>query len=297
MRFMLPAVERQKISNRIISNRVIKTFPVGPGGLLNLKTNLGSIHVTVGETSDVCVELLIQIEGGSSDEAARNLRDLRLTCAQDGNDVEIHSEFHKLNGRLSVEFRISVPRNYNVKLKTGAGNISVDGMEGETGAETSGGRLSFKRIVGHVTGRTAGGNIDAVEVRGSVSVHTSGGSISIEQVKGGVVAQTAGGSIRVEDLVGEIEATTKGGTVAARLSGAIVADCYLTTSGGKVIVELNQTSAFDIDAETRAGSIVTEFPIIMQGKLSGSSCKSSINGGGPKLILRSSAGDIHIRKL
>jgi hypothetical protein len=292
MRFMFPAVEREEISDRMM-----KTFAVGPGGVLNLKTNLGSIHVSAGDTSDVCIEVLSKIEAGRPDYAALNLKDLQLNCAHNGNDVEIHSEFHGLKGRLTIEFRISVPRNYNVKLMSGAGNISVDGLEGETWAETFGGRLSFTRIMGQVMGRTAGGNIDAIEVRGNVSVNTSGGSISIGQVKGGVVAQTAGGSIRIEDLAGEIEATTKGGNVAARLSGQIGADCYLTTSAGKVIVELNQTSAFDIDAKTRAGSIVTEFPITMQGKLRGSSCKSSINGGGPKLILRSSAGDIHLRKL
>ena len=292
MTFMFPAVERQKISDCIT-----KTFAVGSGGLLSLKTNIGSIHVNGGETSHVCVEVLMQIDNGSPDEAARNLKDLQLSCVQNGNNLEIHSEFHRLNGRLTVEFRISVPRNYNVKLKSGAGNISIEGMEGETGAETAGGRLSFKRLVGHVTGMTAGGNIDAVEVGGTISVRTGGGSISIEHVKGGVVAQTSGGSIRIEDLVGEIEATTKGGSVAARMSNDIIADCYLTTTAGNVIVELNQASAFDIDAETRAGSIVTEFPITMRGKLRGNSCKSSINGGGPKLILRSSAGDIHLRKL
>jgi hypothetical protein len=292
MKFMFPSVEGQKISDCIT-----KTFTVGTGGLLNLKTNVGSIHVNGGETSDVCVEVLMQIDDGSSDEAARNLKDLQFSCAQNGNNVEIHSEFHRLNGRLTVEFRISVPRNYNVKLKSGAGNISIDDMEGETGAETAGGRLSFKRLMGHVTGITAGGNIDVVEVGGTISVRTGGGSISIEHVKGGVVAQTSGGSIRIEDLVGEIEATTKGGSVAARMSNHIIADCYLTTSAGNVIVEINQAGGFEIDAETRAGSIVTEFPITMRGKLRGNSCKSSINGGGPKLILRSSAGDIHLRKL
>ena len=292
MSFIFPAAERQKISDC-----VMKTFAVGSGGLLSLKTNVGSIHVNVGETSDVSVEVLVHIEDGTPDEAALQNKNAQLNCTQNGNNVDFLAEFHRLNGRLGIEFRILVPRTYNVKLKSGAGNISIDGMEGETYAETSGGELSFKRIVGHVSGRTAGGNINAAEIRGTVSVSTAGGSIAIEHVTAGVVAQTSGGSIRIEDLGGEIEATTKGGSVAARMSNQIVDDCYLTTLAGNVIVELNQASAFDIDAETRAGSIVTEFPITMRGKLRGNSCKSSINGGGPKLILRSSAGDIHLRKL
>jgi hypothetical protein len=253
MSFFFPTVEREKFSERSV-----KTFEVDPGGSLSVDTTLGSFYVDAGATDSVTVEALLEVEADNFEKAERKFKDLQLNFTQNGNDVEIHSDFRGLKRGLSLEFRISVPRNYNLKLKTG------------------------------------GGNIEVVDVYGNVSAHTSGGSIRIKRVNGPVMVQTAGGSIRVEHVIGQIQAVTKGGNVTARMSDQLSADCYLSTSGGKVAVELNQGSGFDVDAKTRAGHVITEFPITMQGKLSGKSCKTSINGGGPKLVLRSAAGNIHL---
>jgi hypothetical protein len=253
MSFFFPTVEREKFSDRSV-----KTFEVDPGGSLSVDTTLGSFYVDAGATDTVTVEALLEVEADNFEKAERKFKDLQLSFTQNGNNVEIHSDFRGLKRGLSLEFRISVPRNYNLKLKTG------------------------------------GGNIEVVDVYGNVSAHTSGGSIRIKRVNGPVMVQTAGGSIRVEHVIGQIQAVTKGGNVTARMSDQLSADCYLSTSGGKVAVELNQASGFDVDAKTRAGHVITEFPITMQGKLSGKSCKTSINGGGPKLVLRSAAGNIHL---
>jgi len=253
MSFLFPTVEQEKFSERSV-----KTFEVGPGGLLTFNSTLGSFHVEAADTHNVQVEVLFEVEAESFERASRKFKDLQLIFAQNGNDVEIYSEFRGLKKGLNLEFRILVPRHYNLSLKTGAGNVSVDGLEGEAWAETAAGRLSFNRIDGPVTGRTAGG------------------------------------SIRLEQVTGEIKAETKGGNVTARMCDQLVSDCYLSTSGGKVFVELNQAIGFDVDAKTRAGSVITDFPITMQGKLTGNCCKTSINGGGPKLILRSAAGNINL---
>jgi hypothetical protein len=253
MSFIFATEEREKFSERSV-----RTFAVGPGGLLGLDSTLGSFYVDAGATENVTVEVLLQVEADSFERAGLKFKDLQLSFAQNGNDVEIHSEFRGSKKGLTLEFHISVPRNYNLKLNTGAGSIEV------------------------------------VDVCGNVSANSGGGSIHIERVNGLVMIQTAGGSIRVEQVTGEIKALTKGGNVAARMSDQLVADCYLSTSGGKVVAELNRASAFAVDAKTRAGSVITEFPITMQGKLSGNCCQSSINGGGPKLVLRSAAGNIHL---
>jgi hypothetical protein len=293
MRFSFPPAPRQTFADRMV-----KSFAVGAGGLLSLRADIGSVKVEAGQTDELTVEVRRHVEADTPEEAAARFAGWRLGFEQKGNDVEVISGFHGTRrGRPSLEFRVSVPRRYNLELRTGAGNVSVEGVEGEATAATSAGNLSFRDVVGRVNARTAGGNIRAEGVRGSVDAHTSGGSISVERAEGRVTAGTAGGSIRVAELAGEVEATTRGGNVAARMPRQMIADCRLATSGGKVVVELDPASAFDFDAQTRAGSVVTDFPVTMEGRLSGRSCKSSVNGGGPKLVLRSAAGDIHLRKI
>lgn len=85
MRSMFPAVEREKIADRIM-----KSFTVGPGGLLSVRTDLGSIHVDAGETNEVSVEVLREVEASSPEDAALNLKNLQLSFALNGNDLEIH---------------------------------------------------------------------------------------------------------------------------------------------------------------------------------------------------------------
>jgi len=41
----------------------------------------------------------------------------------------------------------------------------------------------------------------------------------------------------------------------------------------------------------------SDLPISVMGKISEDSLSGKLNGGGPKLVLRSSGGGIHVRKL
>jgi hypothetical protein len=67
----------------------------------------------------------------------------------------------------------------------------------------------------------------------------------------------------------------------------------LETSGGGITVVTPPNAALTIDAETSAGGIRSDLPI---SRLSADedSLKGTLNGGGTKLVLRSSAGSIEI---
>jgi hypothetical protein len=80
---------------------------------------------------------------------------------------------------LQVEFRLMVPRQYNLDLNTSGGSIDVDDLIGEARVKTSGGSLALGRI------------------EGPVDANTSGGSIALRQAKGNVLARTSGGGITV----------------------------------------------------------------------------------------------------
>ena len=75
-------------------------------------------------------------------------------------------------------------------------------------------------------------------------------------------------------------------------------ECNLRTSAGGVTVTLMPDIAVDVDAETTAGSVSTDFAVasVIQGKIPRNRLKGAINGGGPLLKLRSSAGSIRLKK-
>ena len=106
--------------------------------------------------------------------------------------------------------------------------------------------------------------------------------------------ETAGGNIEVKEVGGTIEATTSGGNVSATITRQPSGDCRLSTSAGTVTVTLAEGIAVDVDARTSIGSVASDFSI--DGTVGRNSIRGSINGGGPELHLRTSAGNIRIRR-
>ena len=74
-------------------------------------------------------------------------------------------------------------------------------------------------------------------------------------------------------------------------------DSQLKTSGGGIVLLLAPGLAFDLDAHTSGGEVQTDVSVTLLGKQRESTLNGKLNGGGPKLLLRSSGGDIHLRKL
>jgi hypothetical protein len=63
-----------------------------------------------------------------------------------------------------------------------------------------------------------------------------------------------------------------------------------------VTVVVPGDAAFDLDASTSAGRVSSDVPVTVVGKVARDRLKGTVNGGGKSLVLRSSAGSIHLKK-
>ncbi len=109
--------------------RFEKKFQVSAGGTLALTTDVGSVIVTGGSGTEVVVSALI--EGRSSD-----VEKFVIEAQQVGTGVEVTGKMPKsfwrfLQGsNFDVSFTISIPRNFNVRLHTAGGNVSIANVNG-----------------------------------------------------------------------------------------------------------------------------------------------------------------------
>ncbi|MEK7685339.1 MAG: DUF4097 family beta strand repeat-containing protein [Verrucomicrobiota bacterium] len=304
-------------------DRIKKSFPVSAGGKLKMEVDRGSIEVKENERGTLDVEVIRRIERGSTEKAREILKDHEIEFAQEGNEVQIKARlrdsvasfWRRRDWNLNVRYLVFLPRQFNLDLTTSGGSISVGGLEGEVRCRTSGGSISLGRMQGPVWARTSGGNIavkgckSAIdvqtsggnvrlgEVAGSVTARTSGGSISIGNVAGHITATTSGGSIDVAEVLGGIEASTSGGSVRACFGKQPEGGCSLKTSGGNIDVKLANSIALDLDAHTSGGRVITDLPVTVQGELWKTELKGKLNDGGPVLLLRTSGGNVHIRRM
>lgn len=270
-----------------------RSFNVAPGGTLTVNADVGDIDVRPG-AGGVSVDVFRR---GTAE------RDVEVTFDQQQNDVTVRARNEHSLGFFSwsrgdeVRFVITVPSRYNVQLNTSGGNIQVGDLQGSARCKTSGGNIETARISGPVDARTSGGDVTVDSSSGKLDLHTSGGSIKVRHAGGDLDAHTSGGSIDVDEAVGSINAETSGGSIRARFLEQPHADSRLSTSGGGISVALAPNVALDVDAHTSGGSVDSDLPVTVLGHLRESSLEGKINGGGPRLVLRSSGGGIRLRKM
>ncbi len=288
-----------------------RTFDVAPGGTLTIEADVGDIQVTSGGTG-VAVDV--------TQRSRVSNRFLDVTFDQQQNDVIVRAKTERVSRWFSwsdvdAKFVVTVPSRYNVRLSTSGGDIRVGDLQGEVHNKTSGGSITIGHITGAVAANTSGGDVSlesasgSVELRtsgggirigeagGAVQAKTSGGSIEIRRVGGDLYARTSGGGITIDEAHGTVDAHTSGGSIHARLAQQPRADSRLSTSGGGITISIAPNVAVDVDAHTSGGGVDTDIPITLLGRQSQSGLEGKINGGGPKLVLRSSGGDIRLRKL
>jgi DUF4097 and DUF4098 domain-containing protein YvlB len=287
------------------ADTISKSFAVRRGGTLYLESDVGSIEVQGAKANTVDIEVVREVRSGSNRQTEQILQDFVVHFDQKGDDVYITAKYEKrgldrfrdnIGKYLRVEFTISVPDNYNLNLDTEGGSISAENIKGVIKSRTSGGSLHFDRIDGEISGRTSGGNIDIGEVTGTTDIETSGGSIKINRAAGSVDARTSGGSITMGEVMGGIRADTSGGSIHVTIARQPRGDCRLVTSGGSITVRLKDGIGMSVNAKTSGGRVSTDFPVTLTGEIDSSALNAGINGGGPELYLRTSGGNIDLRK-
>ncbi len=192
-----------------------------------------------------------------------------------------------------------------VSVQTAGGGIDVGRAESSVRAQTAGGSIRIGSAGGDVTAQTAGGSVTIGEA-GRVTAVTAGGSIQVDSARAMVRAETAGGSIRLSKCAGPVRAETAGGSITAFIVAGRNewADSLLETSVGDITVHLPDDLAVTIRAAIeRAGarhSITSDFPLTLHAgegvgprEIVG---EGKLNGGGAPLRLRTTSGNIEIRK-
>jgi len=263
---------------------VKETVPAEPGGTLVVRLPGGSIEV---DTHD---EHRVEIEG-----RARGVFDLEVRT--DGKTVRVTGSSRGLVPWISfggIELHARVPEEFNLDLNTSGGHIDVQKVMGEVKAHTSGGNVEAGEIEGDVTLRTSGGSIRAQEISGSLEADTSGGEIHVSEVEGPVKVRTQGGTIRVREAGSSVEANTSGGSIEVRFNGTPAG--RLHTTGGSIEVELEGGEGVHLSANTTGGRVEIDDEFETSGRISRNRVDVELDGGGSRLDVTTTGGNVVVKE-
>ena len=206
-----------------------------------------------------------------------------------------------------------------LNLHTGGGSIAIHSAKGKINAESGGGSVVLTSGLQGAVLETGGGSIKVDQCTGKVKATTGGGSIDLGNIAGPAEIETGGGSIRLSSANGPVRAETGGGSI--ELNGVssaraeIVAkfvsstgertDSVLETSAGDITVYMAPNLPISIRASidvANGHSIRSDFSDIHVSSEGGDygpktvTAEGTLNGGGPVLKIRTTTGDINIRR-
>ncbi len=268
----------------------------------------------------------IKTSGGSVSE--RDVLKGTFDAETRGGSVDIE----EIDGKVDVQTgggSIRVEKiDGDAHLKTGGGSIRAKLVTGESDVESGGGSVRMEKVGKGLKLDTGGGSINVGEVGGDANVHTGGGTIEIGPVAKKLVASTGGGGVNVDGASGENKVRTGGGSVALK---NITGSLSLKTGGGSISVELIPNGTGNSSIATGGGDLRLYIPEnakasveatlnvswgwgssrkhyrilsdfkpekFQQEEEDGSSFGSyTLNGGGDKIELETTNGNIEIRKL
>jgi hypothetical protein len=192
-----------------------------------------------------------------------------------------------------------------VMAESGGGNLVLLSAAQEASLETGGGSIRVDKCTGKVKASTGGGGIQLGEISGSATMETGGGSLKLSSATGPVTAETGGGSIELWGVPSAHVETGAGAITAKFIASGEKNDSVLETGVGDITIYLmpnvNMTVRASIEA-ANGHTISSDFPQIKIRSEGGQwepklvSAEGNLNGGGPVLKIRTTMGNIYIRK-
>lgn len=159
-----------------------RSYPLGPGGTLEIGNTNGAIEVS--QSSGSTVEIRAErVAKAASEEAARDLLkqiEIREDVSASRVRLETKSPTGIRWGGFEVRYDVKVPAGTAVKVDNTNGRIRLTDLSGAVNAETTNGGVSGTGLTGGVRATTTNGGIE-LEVS---AVHADG--IALETTNGGV---------------------------------------------------------------------------------------------------------------
>lgn len=291
-------------------------FDVSPGGTLEVAVHDADVSLTAG--SDDRVEVEVYLDARDMDRGRERFERMNFRASLHGNTVQVESDREDSGwswrdlGHFNVRVEVRLPERFDVDVRTEDGDVGADRLQGSIVLASEDGDVSARRLAGEVRIETADGDIRVDEIRGGrVDIRTSDGDLDLGTVSAERIdLRTSDGDIRVDVAdADDVEAHTSDGDVALRgIRGSLTAstqdgdvdvdvdqagEIALQTGDGDVTLSLPENAAVDLDA--RGEDVALRDGAGFHGSVGNHRIDGQLNGGGPRVRVRTGDGRIVLR--
>jgi hypothetical protein len=202
------------------------------------------------------IDVTIELPAGSDVQGAGGLADFR--CDGRLGDCRITTGL----GHIRVD------EANTLSLRSGTGDISVDGATGHAEVTTASGDVRLRRLDGSAVVKNSNGDTWVGVAGGDLRLKTANGRIAVDLASASVVAKSANGDVRLGEIVrGSVVLETQVGDLEVGIREGTTAWLDVRSTAGKVHTALDAVDAPESSAETvevcartRAGDVVIRRP-------------------------------------
>jgi DUF4097 and DUF4098 domain-containing protein YvlB len=235
------------------------SYPVSGTTAVVVDTNDGDVEIVVGSSERV--EARVTARGWKINN------DLRIEANGTQNRVELrlHTKSKGCFGLCfqSIHVELRVPREADLNIHTGDGNVRVE------------------------------------SVRGNHHIESNDGDVRLQDLEGTLRANTHDGNVNVTGRFDLLELRTGDGDIDAEVSQSPTPKpgWSLQSGDGNVRLRLPNDFRADLSAQTGDGNIKVAFQIDASELKSEHSLRGKLNGGGIPIELHTGDGDIRLEKM
>jgi len=228
--------------------------------------------VEAWDRPQVRVQITREVRAKTDMKARELLKELSADVAVHPGEIRIESIYPKkkkvvgfwdLIGQsvqmANIHYYLQVPRSTSLALTTSNGAVRVRSVEGRVEASTT------------------NGNVEASGIRGSLSARTTNGEVRLARIAGATDAETTNGGVEVELA----SVPTRG-------------RMRIETTNGNIELTLPRELSAALEAETTNGRVNINYKLTTQGVISSKSIRGTIGGGGVRIELQTTNGDINV---
>lgn len=257
-----------------------KTYSTAGKPDIRVDANDAEIRVYSADRKDI--EVVVTTQGYKIGPSGANISE-----NQTGDRIELNihthdSHFISFGFHKSVRVQLNIPRQADLDLHSGDGNITAENLNGK------------------VILRSGDGDIRVSAGKGIFNIETGDGRVECSGIEGALQAETKDGGIRVDGVFTRVDLHTGDGSVDfdARNGSKMDSGWSVRTGDGSVNLGLPDGFSADLDVHTGDGRITVDFPVTVESGLSlrQNAIRGKINGGGPVLEIKTGDGNVTLKR-
>lgn len=282
-----------------------KVVDLAKDGHVYLSNISGDIEVKSWSENSVKIDALKVSRASTSQRAKENSDRVQIEVEKVGKTLRIETKFPKRIDRwfsgsmnVSVDYRLWIPEQASIEVKTVSGDIEAEGLGGLFEANAVSGDITVKKVDKGMAIETVSGDLELEDINGDANLETVSGAIILNGIKGSVDAETVSGEIELREvsMARDVEAKTVSGDITYHGDINPQGRYTLKTHSGDVELMLPADAGFELEAETYSGHIDCDFKVSVTGRIKSRQISGTVNQGGALLRLTTFSGSITIEK-